>query len=134
MLFAATAAWADDVGSVRKVEGESLIIRGDQQLAAKPGVRLLVGDIMRTGSDGAMGVILRDDTIIAMGPNSEMILTEFVFQPEKERFSMLTQMLKGTFSYLAGVMSTLSPESVRVETPVAMVAVQGTSFLVKVEE
>lgn len=133
MLCFATPAWADDVGSVRKVEGESWIIRGDQQIAAEPGIRLFVADIMRTGKDGAMGVILRDDTIIAMGPDSEMILTEFVFQPEKERFAMLTQMLKGTFSYLSGVMSTLSPSSVRVETPVAMVAVSGTSFLVKVE-
>ena len=134
VLAGATSAWADDVGSIRKIEGQSWIVRGDQQIVAEPGARLFVADILKTGSDGAMGVILRDDTIIAMGPDSEMVLTEFVFQPEKEQFAMLTQMHKGTFSYLSGVMSTLSPESVKVETPAAMVAVSGTSFLVKVEE
>lgn len=134
ILLTAVSLSAADVGSVRKVEGQSWIVRGDTQIPAEQGTRLLVNDVMKTGSDGAMGVILRDDTIIAMGPDSEMVLVEFVFQPEVNRFAMVTQMQKGTFSYLSGVMSTLSPESVRVETPAAMVAVNGTSFLVKVEE
>ncbi len=111
-----------------------MIIRGQKETPAEPGTRLYVDDIMKTGADGAMGLILRDDTIIAMGPGSEMILAQFVFQPEENRFEMKTQFQKGTFSYLSGVMSRLSPESVQIETPGAKVAVHDTSFLVRVEE
>lgn len=134
IIFLVTSASAADVGTIKKVEGHSWIVRGEQNIPALPGTRLYVEDIIMTGDDGALGLILRDDTIIAMGPQSEMTLAEFIFQPEKSRFSLVTQFSKGTFSYLSGVMSRLSPESVQVQTPVAMVAVNGTSFLVKVDE
>lgn len=129
-----TSASAEDIGTIKKVSGESLILRGQKEIPAAPGTRLYVDDIMKTGDNGAMGLILRDDTIIAMGPRSRMILAEFVFKPEENRFEMKTHFQKGTFSYLSGVMSRLSPESVRIETPGAKVAVHDTSFLVRVEE
>lgn len=123
-----------DVGSVKNSEGPAWIIRGEERLPAKAGARLMVEDVMKTEVGGAMGIILRDDTIISMGPNSQMVLAEFIFQPEEKRFSMLTKFLQGTFTYISGVIAKLDPESVKVETPVGMVAIRGTHFLLKVED
>ena len=67
-----------------------------------------------------------------MGPLSEMVLADFLFQPESRRFAMLIKLFKGTFSYLSGSIGKLAPESVKIETPVGMVAVRGTHFLVKI--
>ena len=125
---------ASDVGSVKNIEGQAWILRGEERILAKAGTRLMVNDIMKTGVDGAMGIILRDDTIISMGPSSQMVLSEFVFQPEQKHLGMVTKFLKGTFTYISGVMVKLDPESVKVETPEAMVAIRGTHFLIKVEE
>lgn len=125
---------ASAVGSVKSLEGQAWIIRGEEQIPAKAGSTVMVDDILKTDDDGAMGIILRDDTIISMGPSSRMILAEFVFQPEEKRFSMLTKFLMGTFTYISGVMAKLDPESVKVETPVGMVAIRGTHFLLKVED
>jgi hypothetical protein len=124
---------ASDVGSVKNIEGQAWIIRGGEQISGKTGARLMVSDIMKTGVDGAMGIILRDDTIISMGPSSQMVLSEFVFQPEQKHLGMLTKFLKGTFTYISGVMAKLDPESVKIETPEGMVAIRGTHFLIKVE-
>jgi hypothetical protein len=132
VLMVAPAS-ASDVGSVKNIEGQAWIIRGEEQIPAKAGVRLMVSDIMKTGVNGAMGIILRDDTIISMGPSSQMVLSEFVFQPEQKHLGMLTKFLKGTFTYISGVMAKLDPESVKVETPEGMVAIRGTHFLIKVE-
>ena len=74
---------ASDVGSVKNIEGQAWIIRGEEQLPAKAGVRLMVSDIVKTGVNGAMGIILRDDTIISMGPNSQMVLSESYSNPSK---------------------------------------------------
>lgn len=63
---------AADVGSVKNIEGQAWILRGEEQIPAKAGTRLRVSDTMKTGADGAMGIILRDDTIISMGPNSQI--------------------------------------------------------------
>ena len=133
LLFAGPVL-AADVGSVKNIEGQAWIIRGKEQIPAKAGAGLMVDDTLKTGADGAMGIILRDDTIISMGPGSRMVLAEFVFQPEEKRLSMLTRFLKGTFTYISGVMAKLDPDSVKVETPVGMVAVRGTHFLLKVED
>ena len=134
-LFVLTAipVSASDVGSVKNLEGQAWIVRGEEQITAKEGDRLLVLDILMTGVDGAMGIILRDDTIISMGPSSQMVLSEFVFQTEEKHMGMLTKFLKGTFTYISGVMAKLDPESVKIETPEGMVAIRGTHFLVKVE-
>ena len=136
LFFALMAApvLAADVGSVKGTEGQAWIIRGEEQILAKTGTRLMVNDVMKTGADGAMGIILRDDTIISMGPSSQMVLSEFVFQPEQKHLGMLTKFLKGTFTYISGVMAKLDPESVKIETPEGMVAIRGTHFLIKVEE
>ena len=133
VLLLAPPAFATSVGSVKNVAGEAWIIRAGKQLPAVPGMRLTVQDRLQTGSDGAIGSILQDDTLISIGPKSEISLAEYVFQPEVSRFGMGIKILKGTFSYLSGVMGKLAPESVKIETPVGMVAVRGTHFLVKVE-
>lgn len=134
LLFAATPLFASGVGSVKNVDGQAWIVRGEEKMLVQPGNRLFINDILKTGNDGALGVILHDDTIISMGPVSEMVLAEFLFQPELGKFALLTKFIKGTFTYLSGVMAKIAPESVKVETPVGMVAVRGTHFLIKVEE
>jgi hypothetical protein len=133
-LMAAGPVSAADVGSVKNLAGQAWIVRGEDKIPAKAGASLMVNDIMQTGADGSMGIILRDDTIISMGPNSRMVLAEFVFQPEEKRMRMLTRFLKGTFTYVSGIIVKLDPESVKVETPVGMVAIRGTHFLLKVED
>jgi len=42
-------------------------------------------------------------------------------------------MIRGTFSYLSGMIGKLSPGSTRIETPSGIVGVRGTHFLAKVE-
>jgi hypothetical protein len=129
----ASPVLASDVGSVKSIDGLAWIIRGEEQIPAQAGARLMVNDTMKTGIDGAMGIILRDDTIISMGSGSQMVLSEFVFQPERKQFGMLTKFLKGSFTYISGLMAKLDPESVKIETPEGMVAIRGTHFLIKVE-
>ena len=131
LLVIASPASASDAGSIKNVEGGAWIMRDEMKIQAKAGLQLVIGDVMKTG-DGAMGVILHDDTIISMGPRSEMVLSEFIFKPEVGNFALFVRFMKGTFSYLSGTMAKLSPESVKIETPVGMVAVRGTHFLVKV--
>jgi hypothetical protein len=78
-------AFADDViGTVKTIRGDASVVRGAQSAAAQEGGRLYRGDALETGADGAMGVILRDDTTISMGPNAES-LDDLCFSPERAR-------------------------------------------------
>lgn len=120
------------IGSIKTLEGAPLVIRNNQSLDAELGIKLYEKDTLRTGPQGSMGVILRDDTVLSLGPDSEIILHRFVFKPVKGDLAIITKLLKGTLAYLSGQIGKLSPQAVRLETPVATVGVRGTRFVVKV--
>ena len=126
-------AYGEIIGSVKTIDGQGWIIRADEKLSVSAGQRLHTDDVIQTDSQGSIGIILQDDTVISMGPGSKMVLDEFVFNPEKKRYGMLVRFIKGTFTYLSGVMAKLAPENVQLETPDGMVAVRGTHLLIKVE-
>ena len=123
---------ADVIGSIKTCEGEVLLIRGEEKIPAKLGTRLLAQDVLRTGKESSVGVVLRDDTTLSLGSESDLEMSQFEFKPSKGVFSMVLNMVKGTLVYVSGRIGKLAPESVQVETPVGVVAVRGTKMLVKI--
>jgi hypothetical protein len=133
--YSALPAWAvpgEPVGSVKTVQGEAFVDRGGESLSARPGFLVLAADTLRTGSDGSLGILFRDDSILSLGPDSVFELEEFRFEPAALRFGFLGRIVKGTASYLSGLMGKLSPESVRFETPEATIGIRGTKFAIQV--
>lgn len=89
-------------------------------------------DRIVSGPDSSVGIILQDDTIVCLGPESTLDMEEFHFDPSASEYSLITRMLKGTFLFVSGLMAKLSPDSVKVSTPDGTIAVRGTRFLVEV--
>ena len=121
------------VASIKTVRGASSIIRDKVPVEAKNGTRVLRGDFLKTGSDGSMAIVFRDDTLLSLGPNSEVAITEFLFSPADGKLSFITKILRGTVACMTGIIGKLSPESIRFETPVANIGIRGTRFTVMVE-
>ncbi len=122
------------VGSVNRLKGTASIVRQNQVIPAQVGEKIYMMDSLKTGRDGSLGVIFKDDTLLSIGPQSEIIITEFLFSPTEGKLSIVTKLLKGTAIYLTGIIGKLSPGSVRFETPVANIGIRGTKFAVRVEE
>ncbi len=122
------------VGSVNRLKGTASIIRQNHVIPAQVGEKIYMMDALKTGRDGSLGVIFKDDTLLSIGPQSEIIISEFVFSPAEGKLSMVTKLLKGTAIYLTGIIAKLSPGSVRFETPVANIGIRGTKFAVKIED
>ena len=121
-----------EIGSIKTFKGEVFIVRGGTALPAEEGAAVFQDDLLRTGSNGALGVILKDDTTLSLGPDSELSLQEYVFEPKENRFSVVLRVLKGTFVYMSGVIGKLAPDSIRLETPDSTIAVRGTRLMIKV--
>ena len=136
LIFCSTAVASsgDPVGTIKTRTGSVSIVRQQNVLPVTTGDKIFEGDTLRTGTDGSLGTILKDDTFISLGPNSELVISEFLFVPAEGKFSIITRMLKGTAAYLSGVIAKISPQSVRFETPVASVGIRGTKFLVNVTD
>ena len=129
-----TAEEADVVGSVKNLEGDVTILRGGEAIDADVGTRIHAQDTLITGEEASLGIVLRDDTTVSLGPDSELKMKEFEFEPSESSFSMVLNMVKGTFVYVSGRIAKLAPGSVEVETPVGVVAVRGTKFLASIPE
>jgi hypothetical protein len=121
------------VGNVKTLKGHASIIRNGTPLEAKTGADLFRNDSLKTGADASMSVVFRDDTLISVGPSSELAINEFQFSPAEGKFSFVARLLKGTSAYVSGLIGKLSPQSVRFETPVANIGIRGTKFAVKLE-
>lgn len=127
-VFAQTPA-----GRIKTVSGAAFIVRGGNAIAATPGQPVFASDNLRTGADGKLGVTLKDDTRLSLGPASELRLERFVYAPEAGGLSMVIKFVRGAAAYVSGRIAKLAPDAVRLETPTAIVGVRGTTVAVLVE-
>ena len=128
--FAQTPAPA---GRIKTVSGAAFIVRGGKTIAAVAGQPVFVSDHLRTGSDGTLGVTLKDATRLSLGPASELRVDRFVYAPESGGLSMVIKFVRGAAAYVSGRIAKLAPDAVRLETPSAIVGVRGTTVAVLVE-
>lgn len=135
MLGYALRAQADTipVGIVRSVANEAHVLRNATQIPAEINMKIMNGDIIKTGPDGSLGLIFEDDTVVSMGPGSEFIVEDFSFSPADQKLSFVAKMIQGTFSFLSGQITKLAPDAVRLQTPDATVGMRGTHVLIQVD-
>ncbi|MGE5285202.1 MAG: FecR domain-containing protein [Actinomycetota bacterium] len=128
------AVAGDTIGVVRTTSGDAAVTRGGNALPATQGMKILAGDTLVTGRDGSLGVILRDNSSLSIGPGSRLVLRSFLFSPSEGKFDLVARITEGTMAYLSGLIGKLAPEKARFETPTATIGIRGTRFAVKVGE
>lgn len=133
VLFEAIASAASPIGLVKVSGGVATVQRGETTLPAQLGLAVQEGDVLRTGTDGRMGVVLRDYTRLSLGPDSEILIAQFLFAPAEGHLALVVKMARGIMAFVSGSIAKLSGDAVRIETPVAILGVRGTQFLAKVE-
>ena len=134
MLAAAPAAAQQPTpaGHVKTTTGRAFIVRQNTSIPAKPGDAVFAIDTLRTEADGTIGVTMMDDTRISLGPASEVRLERYVFAPAEGGLGMVLNFVRGVAAYVSGRMAKLAPDSIRLETPAAIVGVRGTTVAIRV--
>jgi hypothetical protein len=128
------AAAEQRAGFVKNVSGEAFIERNKVITAAKVKDELMENDILVTGRNGSMGVILQDNSVMSIGSNTHLAISKFVFEPADEKLSFTAQIEKGTVVYLTGLIAKLNHSGVKFDTPTAVCGIRGTHFAIKVED
>lgn len=120
-------------GRVKVATGSATIVRAGQPIAATPGAEVFEADVLRTGADGRLSVMLKDESRLALGPMSELALTRFAYAPNDQQLGLGVRLARGVLSYVSGLIAKLAPESVRLQTPTSIIGVRGTHVLVRAE-
>src|SRR6516165_11954513 len=95
LLLVTAECAAATAGFVQVAEGTATVTRGSQTMPAAPGLALEEGDVLKTGADGQLGVVLRDDTRVSLGPDTEIRFDRFVFAPAQGQLALVLKMVRG---------------------------------------
>jgi hypothetical protein len=136
LLLAAVPAFGQQpapAGRIKVTTGAVFVVREGKAVPANPGDVLFEADGLRTGANGRLGVILKDDTRIALGPSSEIRLDRFAYAPAEGQFGFALRLVRGVAAYVSGRIAKLAPDSIRLETPAAIVGVRGTTVVLRSE-
>lgn len=131
---AASAAETDTIGRVKTVQGEAFLLRGTERSPATVGAPVQQGDSVETGSDGAVGITFRDNSVFSTGPNSRVAVEEFRFDSSNFQGSFQSRVSKGTLTVVSGDIARGSPEAMKIRTPHTILGVRGTRFAISVTD
>jgi hypothetical protein len=135
-LLSISNGWADSevIGHVRIADGEIHLVRSETRKKAEIGDEVYRRDVVETGDDGAVGITFIDNTVFSAGPNSSIMLELYDYDSAEFKGNLLARMDRGTLSVVSGDIARTSPEAMKIKTPTAILAVRGTTFLVRVED
>ena len=133
-FFVLTPAWAAEaIGTVKRVSGTVRIERAGTRLAAEVGMPVFVADRLATGRESSAGITLRDETLLAIGPDSVFSFDAFTFDPSTEKGVQQSTLRRGRLAVVSGRLAKTSPEKVEFHTPASVLGVRGTEFIVEVQ-
>ena len=121
-------------GRIKIASGSVFIVRAGTTIPAQAGQIVFEADTLRTGTDGRLGLTLKDDTRLSLGPSSEIRLDRFAYAPAEGRLGFVLNVVRGVAAYVSGRIAKLAPDAVRLETPAAIVGVRGTRLVIRASQ
>lgn len=124
-----------DVGSITELTGNPAgAKRENEQLVVEEiGFRVEMLDQLITANT-RLGITFDDDTRVEITEQSELIIDEFVYDPNTGVGKMAMRVALGTVQMTSGNIAHRNRENVSIRTPVASITVRGTDFSMTVDE
>ena len=117
----------ESVGIITAVNGEATVISAEGSEAVEKGTRVFLGDKLETGDDSGLKILFNDDSLISLGANATLEITDFVYTPtERKSLSNLVKgKLKGIIQKIPGVET-----DIEFTTPNAVAGIKGTELYI----
>lgn len=71
LLLTGLAYAQGHVATAKAPTGDAVVVHNGKAIPLEPGFRLYQGDVIRTGSDGSVGIMFIDGTRLGVGSGSE---------------------------------------------------------------
>ncbi len=95
------------------------------------GSDVVFNERIATEATGQADILFVDRSALTVGPNSDLVIDEFVYSPETGTGKLAASATKGVFRFVGGALSK-NPDSVSIKTPAAIVGVRGGVILLAV--
>jgi len=115
---------ADTAGNVVSVRGSAFIEREASDISAKIKDTLLEKDQVRTEDRSRIKMLFRDDSILTLGSNTKLVVSQYLYSPEEKRAESIYELIDGKLRTVVG------NAGLTVKTPTAFAAARGTIFII----
>ena len=132
LLVAGTSSAQNIAGVVKKKEGSVEIVREGKTLTVEVGTKVQAGDLVKTANDSSVGVMLKDQSRMSLGANSQFSLDKYGFNADTYAGNIFVSVLKGTFAMISGLVVKNNPTNSTIKTPTSTAGIRGTTFVVEV--
>jgi hypothetical protein len=119
-------------GTLKVVQGDVSLVKGDMHRMAVLGGGVAESERIVTGPGALASLLLKDGTVVAVGPGTTVDLSRFQFEPTTQSGGMLVHLLQGSMRVVTGLLGKLHPDKVAFTTPTSVIGVRGTDFIVEV--
>jgi hypothetical protein len=126
--LATSNAWSQSAGTVELWDGSVAISSkaGEKQIPYN-GLEVNAGDVIQTGADGELHLVLGDGGILAVRPNSVVRIAAFSAKGDDSDESWI-DLLEGALRSVTGWIGKTRPAAHKVTTPIGIIGVRGTDF------
>jgi|TARA_R100001443_G_scaffold17241_1_gene27684 hypothetical protein len=121
-----------DIGSISELRGNAQVLR-DKPYGAELDFGILSYDKVET-ANGRMGITFIDETQIRLTENSQVLIDEFIFDPDPDKSKMALTFAKGTARFVTGKLNRVSKKNIKIRTNSATIGIRGTDFTITVDE
>jgi len=134
LLLIASAASAESIGTVTRLEGSLVASRADGSVKVL-GVDSTIeaGDILSSRKQTYVAVTLADNSIVTLGPDTDLKIERYVFQKQApDGDGAVLALANGSVRVTAGILGTRgSEEKVTLATPTASLDIRGANLIVE---
>ena len=120
------------IGSVTELNGIGRIVR-DKPYDAALSFGIESYDNVET-SNGRIGITFLNDTRVRLTEHSQLLIDEFIYDPDPSKSKMALQFASGTARFITGKLNNINKENIAISTPSANVSIRGTDFTITVNE
>ncbi|RZL89276.1 MAG: hypothetical protein EOP73_30235, partial [Variovorax sp.] len=105
-----------------------------EERRVQPGDRIASTERLMTGRDSAASLVLRDGTVMALGPRTNVDLSRFSYDATTQEGSLAVRLVRGSMRMITGLIGRGNPDAVTVATRTATIGIRGTDFIVSADE
>ena len=127
MVYASTSEFIGVIGAaigdIKNQNNEKLI----------NGSKIFYGDTIISQAQSNAQILFLDQTVLTLGEDTELTIDEFIYDPESQDGSFVSDVKSGTVKFITGQISKKNPDNLEVKIPSGTLGARGTEFIVLTE-
>ena len=131
LLFSNTQVFSKDMIGIVAVGIGKISNQLNESLTT--GSKIYFGDSIFTEAASTAQILLMDQTTLTIGENSELVIDEFVYDPQTKIGKIISSVKIGTVKIITGEISKTNPDDLEIKTPTGSIGARGTEFAVVTE-